>query len=113
MCLSCFRTFVTDPVHRQDVSRLSWIGLDLASEVLDVRVDRAIERLALLATERVEQLSAREHASRVPRHHRQELEFSRCEIDRLTRSLDEHARYVEREIGNAQEVAALEPRRRT
>ena len=39
--------------------------LQLAAQVLDVRVDGAVERLDLLAADRVEQLAAREHASRL------------------------------------------------
>ena len=49
--------FVADAVHGQHVSWLARIGFELAAKILDVRVDRAIERLDLVASDPVEQLA--------------------------------------------------------
>ena len=39
---SCFGQSIPDAVDRQDVARLARVGLDLAAQVLDVRVDRPL-----------------------------------------------------------------------
>ena len=71
------RELVADAVHRQHVARIARIRLELAPQVLDVRVDGAVERFDLVAANRVEQLRAREHAPGLPHQRRQQLELGR------------------------------------
>src|SRR4051794_39103048 len=53
---------VAHAVHRLDVARRRRVGLDLAAEVLDVRVHRALVALVVVALDSVDQLEARVHA---------------------------------------------------
>ena len=76
---------IADAVDGLDIPRVARIGLDLAADVLDVRVDGALERLDVGAAHGVEQLGAREHAAGLPRQRGQQLELRRREIDRLCR----------------------------
>jgi len=77
------RELVAHAVHRQHVARIPGIGFELAPHVLDVRVDRAVERLHLHASNRVEQLRAGEDPPGLARERREQLELGRGEIDRL------------------------------
>src|SRR5438045_3193105 len=70
---------VAHAVDSEHITRPARIALELAADVLDVCVDSALERVHLDSPHRIEQLCAREDASRVPRHRRQQLEFGRCE----------------------------------
>ena len=54
---------VSDAVDRQQVPRPARIRLELAADVLDVRVDRAFEGLHLVAADGIEQLRPREDAA--------------------------------------------------
>ena len=73
---------VADAVDREDVSRIAGVGLQLAPHVLDVRVDRTIERLAGVAADRVEELRASEDAARLARQRRNQVKLRGREIDR-------------------------------
>src|SRR5205807_2141555 len=62
-CRNRFGEAVTHAEHGLDVVRT-----DLAADVLDVRVDRALVRLDRHSSHRVEQLRSRKHPSRLARH---------------------------------------------
>ena len=59
--------------------------LDLPADVLDVRVDGALEGVDVGAADRVEQLRAREDAARLACKRGEELEFGRRQVDRAWR----------------------------
>src|SRR5207237_5287803 len=82
---------VADTVHRQDVARIAGVGLDLAADVLDVRVNRALEGLDGVSAHRVEELRAREHASRMPRERRQQLKLRRRQLHGRTAPIPFHS----------------------
>src|SRR6266566_8302808 len=63
-----FREAVADSEHRLDV-----LLPDLLPDVLDVRVDRALVRLERNASDRVQELRARENTARLPRHQSHDL----------------------------------------
>src|SRR5438045_478501 len=71
---------VADAVHRQHVARICRLRLDLAPQILDVRIDRALERLDRLAPNRIEQLRAGEHAPRLPCQRGEQLELGRRQV---------------------------------
>src|SRR5207244_5392114 len=71
---------VPDAKNRQQVARRPRVGLDLAADVLDVGVDRALVRLERHAAHRIQQLRAREHAARLPRQGREPLKLGRGQI---------------------------------
>ncbi len=58
-----------------------WVALDLAANVLDVRVDGALVRFHGHAVDRVEQLGASEDAARLARHVKEQLELCRRQVD--------------------------------
>src|SRR6266700_1006517 len=66
---------VADAEHRLDVLRS-----DLAPDVLDVRVDRALIRLECQAANHVQELRASENPTRLPRHHRDDLKLAPRQI---------------------------------
>src|SRR2546429_8457862 len=66
-----FSEAVADPEHRLDV-----LLPDLLPDVLDVRIDRALVRLERNASDRVQQLCAREHPAGLPRYQRHDLQLS-------------------------------------
>ena len=79
---SSFGEFVAHPVHGEDVLGAARIRLDLPADVLDVRVDGALEGVDVGAADRVEQLPAREDAARPACKRGEQLEFGRRQIDR-------------------------------
>src|SRR4029079_18226792 len=101
---------VADAVYGQQVLRVSWIRFDLAPHVLDVRVDRAIERGGVDAANGVEQLGAREYAPGLRGHGRQQGELGRCQVDHAIAGARLHAPLVEAEVAGADGVAALRRR---
>lgn len=74
---------VADAVHGQEVPRTSRIRFELAPDVLDVGVDRAIERVDLDAADGVEQLRAREHPARLAGERREQLEFGPGQVEAI------------------------------
>ena len=72
------RKLVTHAVDCENVTRLARIGLDLAADVLDVRVDGALIRFEGDAVQRIEQLPAREDAPRLARQCGEQLKFGRA-----------------------------------
>src|SRR4051812_43519427 len=81
LAASRLRRLVADAVDREDVSRIPSVGLQLAPDVLDVRVDRAVERLACVAADGVEELRAGEGATGLARQRRNQLKLRGREID--------------------------------
>src|SRR2546430_12179270 len=79
---SFVREFVADAVDCDDVARIARIAFELAANILDVRVDGAIERLGTRAAHDVKQLLACEDASRRARHRVHDLKFGRRQLDR-------------------------------
>ena len=57
------------------------IDLDLAPQVLDVGVHCAVEGVAVVAVDGVEQLRPREDAPRLPHQRRQQRELRRGHLD--------------------------------
>src|SRR5438445_13888044 len=57
--------------------------LELAAQVLDVRVDRAVGDYAVVFVEPLQELVAREHASRRRSEGAEKAEFNRGEIELL------------------------------
>ena len=72
-----------------------------------MRVDGAIEGVALVAMDRVEQLRPREDAPRLPHQRRQQGELGRRHLDRPSRHGHAHPRHVEHDVAGAHDVAAL------
>src|SRR5438552_12745884 len=73
---------IADAIHGQQVTRLAGIGLELAADVLHVRVDGAFVGLEFDAVHRVEQLRAREDAAGRARERDEELELRRRKLHR-------------------------------
>src|SRR6185503_17904597 len=74
--------------------------------VLDMRVNRAVERLHLLAADDVEQLAAGEDATRLAHQRSQQVEFSGSELDGSCADPGLHPRHVERDIRGTNDIAA-------
>src|SRR5207244_5564744 len=74
------REAIPDAVDGEQITWLARVGLELAADVLHVRVDRALVRLEGDAVDRVEELRAGEHTTRRSSERREELEFGRCEL---------------------------------
>src|SRR5262249_38051294 len=72
---SLARQHVARAAHRLDVAGLLGVVLELLAQLGHVDVDRAVERVEVLALERVVELLARQHAPRRPRQRGQELEL--------------------------------------
>src|SRR3954471_6349930 len=95
---------VADAMYRQQVLRVARIAFDFAADVLDVRVDRAIERGRVDAANRIEQLRAREDASRLAGDGRKQRELGRCQIDHTIADGCLHALLVEAEVAGGDGV---------
>src|SRR5262245_64617099 len=80
------------------------IRLDLAPNILHMHVDGAIERLAIRATDGIEELTAREHTPGVLCERREQLEFCRRQVERTTCSRHRHPGHVERDVANAEDL---------
>src|SRR5881397_152133 len=98
---------IADAVHRQQVTRLARIGLELATDVLHVRVDGTFVRLERDAVHRVEQLRACEDPARRARERSEELELRRRELHGTRADAHAHARNVERDLARADDVAGI------
>src|SRR5213593_4224142 len=77
-----FGELVAHPVHGEDVARAARIRLDLPPDVLDVRVDGALEGIDVGAAHRVEQLRAGEDAAWLSRELGEQQKLGRRQIDR-------------------------------
>src|SRR5262249_1865225 len=82
--------------------RIARVDLQLAPHVLDMRIDRAIERLAVLAADSVEQLRAREDAPWLSRHRGNKLKLGGCEVDGPAGPRDYQPLCVQDEIAELQ-----------
>src|SRR5438876_3686960 len=74
------REAIPHAVHGEQITWLARVGLELAADVLHMRVDRALVGLEGDAVDRVEELRAREHAARRARERREELELRGREL---------------------------------
>src|SRR6266542_2726770 len=93
--------------HAEDgeqIARRVRLRLELATDVLHMGVDRALVRLEGDAMHRIEELGAREHASRLAGHRGEELELRRGELDPPPGRGDPHARDVELEVAGPADV---------
>src|SRR5712691_1631503 len=88
-------SLVAHAVDGEDVARVARVRLELAAQVLDVRVDGAVEALTRLAAHGVEELRAREDAAGMPGQRGQELELRGREVDGGAFPRDAQARGVE------------------
>jgi hypothetical protein len=79
---------VPDAEHGLQMPRGAWILLDLATDVLDVRIDGSLVRFDGDPVDGIEQLGAREHATRLARHMQQELELGCGQHD--VAAIDQH-----------------------
>src|SRR3970282_2067692 len=72
---SAVREAVADAVDGEQVARLPRVGLELAPDVLHVRVDGPLVGFERDAVHRVEELAAREHTPGLAGEREQELEL--------------------------------------
>src|SRR5262245_5899962 len=72
---------ISDPEHREQMSRRSRLGLDLPADVLDVGIDGALVGLERDTVNRVQQLRSGEYATGLSGHRRKQLELSGCQLD--------------------------------
>src|SRR6184192_1860597 len=73
---------VSDAVHGQQISWIPRVRLELAPDVLDVRVDRTLERVDVRPPDGIEQLSTGEHTSWLARQRDDHLKLRRRQLDR-------------------------------
>src|SRR5205809_8014106 len=81
LCRSLPAEPVSHAEHRQQVAWIVRIRLDLAAQILDVRVDGALVGLERHAANRTQQLGPAEDAPRLACHGRQQLELGRRQLD--------------------------------
>ncbi len=93
------------PYTVSEVARRARIRLELAADVLDVGVDRALVRLEGDAVDLVQQLRAREDPPGLAGHGRQERELGGGQLHRLVASGDAHARHVQAQVPSPKELA--------
>src|SRR5204863_9245371 len=98
------REAVADPVDREEISGTCRIGLELVPDVLHVRVDRPLVGLERDTVHRVEKLRSREDAARLARHGGDELELGRGQIHTAFADGRAHARYVEGDVPDANDL---------
>ena len=104
---------VTHAVDGQHVARPARVGLDLAAQVLDVRVDGALVRVEGDAVERVEELGTGEDPAGPCGHRGQQPELGRRQVDDRAGHLGAHARQVEDDVagrGSSRPTRAAGPR---
>src|SRR5438067_8771445 len=89
---------VADTEDGLQVARRAGLGFDLAADVLDVRVNRAFIGLEGHAPHRVQQLPARENATRLAGQGCKQLEFGLGQIHRPSTELRLHARDVQLDV---------------
>src|SRR3954447_12833601 len=80
---------------RHDHLRIRRVVFELLTQVADVHVDRALVAVLGVSENVLEQLGAREDATRLPRERKQDLEFEERELDRLVVALDRSFRRVD------------------
>src|SRR5689334_13438064 len=57
-----FGELVADTMDREDIARPVWVRFELSTQILDVCVDGAIERIGFEAADGIEELRASEYA---------------------------------------------------
>jgi hypothetical protein len=82
------------------------IGFNLATDVFHVRVDGAVERVAILPANGIEQLAARKHTAGVSSQRRHQLEFRRGQVKCMPASRGGHSVQVEREVANSEQLTS-------
>jgi len=91
-------------MHRLQVPRLTGIRLELATDVLHVRVDRALVRLERDAVHGVEQLRPGEDPAGLPGERGEQLELGRREVHLTVAGAYAQPRDVEGHIGGADHI---------
>ena len=81
-----------------------WVRLDLSAQVLDVGVDRALKGFQRVPADGGQQLGPAEHAPRLPRHRRQQLEFGRRQLDSPAGDRQGHGRHHELDVAHADQI---------
>src|SRR4029079_206005 len=104
---SIVRESIADAVDREDEAWLTGVRLELAAQVLDVRVDRTFIALERDAVQRVEQLAPREDAPRLAREGREERELGRGQVDAAAAALGPHPRNVELQLPDPDHVGRV------
>src|SRR3954447_18166912 len=67
--------------HRGDNFRMTAVSLDLATKVLDVRIDAALVTLELVAADPIHELRSRVHPSRNIGERKKDPPLGRCQLD--------------------------------
>src|SRR5205823_13366744 len=98
---------VADTEHREQIAWIVRIRLDLAAQVLDVGVDGAFVGLERNPASRTQQLSAAEDTPWLAHHGRQQLELGWRQLDPAPADRQLHARHVELDVADADQVGWL------
>src|SRR5205823_9623189 len=93
--------------HREQIAWIVRIRLDLAAQVLDVRVDGALIGLERNPANRTQQLSAAEDTPWLAHHGRQQLELGWRQLDPAPADRQLHAWHVELDVADADQVGWL------
>ncbi len=107
MASSLFDELIADSIHRQHISWIEWVGLDLSTQILDVRVDAAIETLVDEPMHAIHQLLARKRLPRMLRQHRQQVEFAASQVQRFAAAGDAVTLKVDLDIPGPDEPGAM------
>src|SRR5437879_938325 len=99
------REAVADAEDGEQVAGIVGLRLDLPAQVLDVGIDGAFVRFDGHAMNRAEQLGARKDAPRLASHGRQQLELGLGQLDGPSRDGQLHARQIEFEVTDPNQVA--------
>src|SRR6185503_18173698 len=99
---------IADAVHGLDEARPRGVRLELAADVLDVRVDGALVALEGHAVHRVEKLGAGEDAAGLSGHRHEDLELGRGQVHRAARDRGPQPRRVEKELADLEVLARLD-----
>src|SRR5438094_10321623 len=97
--------------HREQIAWIVRIRLDLAAQVLDVRVDGALIGLERNPANRTQQLSAAEDTPWLAHHGRQQLELGWRQLDPAPADRQLHARHVELDVAETYQIGGLAGRR--
>src|SRR5438093_12179052 len=77
-----FSEAIAYAIHHLDVPWAVWVVFDLAAQVLDMRVDRAVIALEAVIVHALDQLGAGERPAWVPRQHGQQVELRSGKLHR-------------------------------
>src|SRR5690349_12630051 len=98
---------VADPVDGKDKAWVAGVMFDLAPEVFDVRVHRALVALEGVAVDAVDQLHPREHLVRMAREGLEHPELRRRQVDRPPGQRDLMAAHVDQHLAEPEHLGRL------